>query len=285
MFDKKTTGKSNMFGGWERFKVEPVHIQQPSPVIEKKESFWDKRKNSFTQFTKDLKTVGSFADQKIKESGIGRDVGIVSRFAKSKFGETQIGKDVDIVKRGFEASKFNYTNYTNKLPFFEPVSRIGQSFKGGVMGTLESTGRGFEWLGFDSLKPFNDKVNDWQKSIEVENPNYIEEFYSGMGSMSLFYAPGLGVAKGASLISKVSPRIALLFGGAAMTAFEAMTEAGSAWQETKDLGLSEKEADKRAEKVFWANAVLVGITNKMGLFGEHKNGLLKKLLMTSSMEG
>ncbi|MEA1909953.1 MAG: hypothetical protein U9M89_02950, partial [Patescibacteria group bacterium] len=179
--------------------------------------------------------------------------------------------------------------YKKTTDYFEPtnrkISRIGQSFKGGVAGTMEGTGRGLEWLGFDKMKPFNDKVQEWKESLEVENQTFVEKFYSGIGSMSLFYAPGLGATKGASMVAKVSPKIAKLVGGGTMTAFEAMTEAGGTWQETKDLGLGEREADKRAEKVFWTNAALIGITNKLGFFGEHKKGLLRKLLMTSSMEG
>jgi hypothetical protein len=139
----------------------------------------------------------------------------------------------------------------------EKLVGAGESLGGGILGVAEGTGRGFEWLGVDSLKPINDKIEYWRKTIEVQNPTYGEKIVSGVGSMTMFYVPGVGAQAGAAMIAKVSPRMAAWFGGSVMTGLEAMTESGMVWKELKDSGKSEEEADKAAENVFWANSCYV----------------------------
>lgn len=163
------------------------------------------------------------------------------------------------------------------------VFHVSKNIGRGVLGTTESAMRGFQWLGVDSAKPLADKLTDWQKSVAPENPGFADNLASGLGSAITFFVPGIGAMKGAQAIGMFSPRLAMLFGNSAMTAFEALTEAGDSYQSALDEGKNEKLANDTATKVFWANAVLIGLTNKLAYFNEVKG--LKKLLISSPMEG
>lgn len=163
------------------------------------------------------------------------------------------------------------------------VFHVSKNIGTGILGTAESTLRGFEWLGADSAKPLADKLTDWQKSVAVENPTFADKLASGIGSAITFFAPGVGVMKGATAIGMLSPRLAMLFGNSAMTAFEALTEAGDSYQQAMTDGKGKKQASDTASKVFWANAVLIGLTNQLGYFNKIEG--LKKLLVSSPMEG
>jgi len=162
-----------------------------------------------------------------------------------------------------------------------------QTFKNvglGVFGTMEGMARGFEWLGVDKAKPIGDKLAEWQGIAATEDPDFADKLTMGLGSATTFFIPGAGIAKGVGFFSRFSPRVAAIFGSTMSTALESITEAGDSWQEAKDMGASEEEADSRATKVFWANAVLIGITNKLGMFNQDL-GKLKKVLMSSPLEG
>lgn len=162
---------------------------------------------------------------------------------------------------------------------FHVFKNIGR----GEVGTLESTMRGFQWLGVEEAKPIGDKLGEWQKAVAPENPTFADNLSAGIGSAVMFFAPGIGVMKGAQAIGAFSPRLAMLFGNSAMTAFEALTEAGDSYQTALDQGKTKKDADNAATKVFWANAALIGLTNKLAYFNKIPG--LKKLLVSSPVEG
>ena len=259
---------------------------------EPKRSFWN-----------DLETVGGFiSDQATKKFGeFTEDLGVLSSAAifgaektVEEIGE-RYNKAVEPIQIavGQEINKFvedealwrDVTLATEKLPAFEPVSRIGASFGAGAIGSTAAIGRGFEWQGVDQLKPLNDKLDAWVAAETPEDQGFIEKFYSGLGSASIFYAPGLGIMYGAGVIGAVSPILGAVFAGSTSAAFESLAEAGSAWQESKNMGKNEAVANERAEKVFWANLALISVTNTVGMFNPATNGLIKKMFMSSSMEG
>ncbi len=135
-----------------------------------------------------------------------------------------------------------------------------------------------------------DKTKEWadilreSAGITPENSKFSDRLFEGAGSSATYFVPSLGIAKGASVLAKVSPRIAMLFGGSAGASLEAMAEAGSTFDEWKKKGDLQK-AGEESSKVFLTNAILLGVTNNLGVFNPAKLGLLKRTLLSSPVEG
>lgn len=176
---------------------------------------------------------------------------------------------------------------TQDLPAHQQIAgaafHVAKNIGIGEIGTAVSSLQGLQWLGADEVKPLTDKLADWQRAIAPEDPTFADQLAQGLGSAVAFFLPGAGAMKGAQAIGMFSPRLAALFGNSAMTAFEAMSEAGNVWQQNLDEGKSEKEASTAATKTFWSNAVLIGLTNQLAYFNRIPGA--KKLLLSSLMEG
>lgn len=135
-----------------------------------------------------------------------------------------------------------------------------------------------------------DKTKEWgdvlKKSagITPENSTFSDRLFEGAGSSATYFVPSLGVAKGASVLAKVSPRIAMLFGGSAGASLEAMAEAGQTFDEWKGKGDLQK-AGEESTKTFLANAILLAVTNHLGVFNPAKLGVLKRALLSAPVEG
>ena len=139
-------------------------------------------------------------------------------------------------------------------------------------------------LVLNAFKPVEKNIELNRKKLELENPNFLDSLEQGVGSAASFFIPGMGIAK-LNMALKVAPKIALLFGNALSTAFEAATESGSVYNESITMGRSLKEADKAATKTFVANAILIGLTNKFGAFSDKiQSGILRSVI-SSPMEG
>lgn len=135
-----------------------------------------------------------------------------------------------------------------------------------------------------------DKTAEWadvlRKSagITPENQTFANKVLEGAGSSATYFIPSIGVAKGASVLARVSPRIAMLFGGSAGASLEAMAEAGSVFDEWKAKGDLQK-AGEESTKTFLANAILLAVTNHLGIFNPAKLGVLKRALLSAPVEG
>jgi hypothetical protein len=135
-----------------------------------------------------------------------------------------------------------------------------------------------------------DKTQAWadvlKKSANItpENSKFSDRLFEGAGSSATYFIPALGVFKGASVLAKVSPRIAMLFAGSAGASLEAMAEAGSTFDEVKKTqGL--QKAGEQSTKVFLANAILLAVSNNLGIFNPAKLGILKRALLSAPTEG
>lgn len=181
----------------------------------------------------------------------------------------------------------------------QAASAVFHSFKAvgrGVSGTLEGGLRGLQWLGVDGAKPYADKVSEWQAAAAIDTSSvgkgqmFLENLASGLGSAAMFYVPGALVAKGmgamsaASLFGTYTPRIAMIFGGSVSTALEAMTEAGSSYQEALNSGDSKEVANSKASSVFFANSALIFLTNYLGRFSPETRSQLKTMLLSAPNE-
>ena len=157
-----------------------------------------------------------------------------------------------------------------------PLGRMIGSTGAGALGVVEGLAGAGEYLGVPGSEDVENKVNEWVKTIAPSDPNFAEQLASGVGSSATFFIPGLGAAKGVNILTKVTPKLANLFGLTAMTMLESASEAGQVYNDTKD--------PRAAEKSFLANMLLVGITNKYDLTGESAN-VIKKILIQAPLEG
>lgn len=135
-----------------------------------------------------------------------------------------------------------------------------------------------------------DKTQAWADTLKAsagitpENSTFSDRLFEGAGSSATYFVPSLGVFKGAKVLSAVSPRLAMLFAGSAGAGLEAMAEAGSTFDEWKKKGDLQK-AGEESTKVFFANAILLAVTNQLGVFNPAKLGILKRALLSAPTEG
>lgn len=132
-----------------------------------------------------------------------------------------------------------------------------------------------------------DSLMKFAKEVAPKDPNFGDQVIQGAGSMATFLAPGLGTARLAAAI----PRMAVLgvklgpaIGATISTGLEAATEAGQVYQDVLSEKESPEEAVKAASKDFFSNVLLIGITNKFGIFNDKIRGAVKKHLLGSSLE-
>lgn len=141
----------------------------------------------------------------------------------------------------------------------------------------------FAYKAQDKTKAWADTLKS-SAGITPENSKFSDRLFEGAGSSATYFIPSIGVFKGASVIAKVSPKIAMLFAGSAGGALEAMAEAGSTFDEWKAKGDLQR-ANEESTKVFFANAILLAVTNRLGVFNPEKLGVLKSALLSAPVEG
>ena len=165
-----------------------------------------------------------------------------------------------------------------------PAARMGRSFATGAVGSIQGMVRSAELVGIDAFKPAADKMQAWVEAVAPEDPNFMEQIASGAGSQAAFLIPGAGAMKFTELASRFAPTLASGIGATVSTLLESSAEAGSVYQDALALGYDEEKAQTAGEKTFWANVLLVGITNKLGVFGDQATQL-KAALMSAPLEG
>ena len=153
----------------------------------------------------------------------------------------------------------------------------------GVLGVAEGLSGALEWgTGLDTA-PLSEKIQTWREDMAAEDPTFLDELAAGVGSASVFFIPGVGIARLAGLAGAISP-IAASYVGSTLSAFlESSVEAGLVYNQVKETD-GVVAANKAAFKTFVANMILVGVTNKLGIFGDNK-GLLKRVLFSAPIEG
>ena len=167
------------------------------------------------------------------------------------------------------------------------TQRIGIDIAAGELQTVASIASGLDWLGIKPAGKVAVKLNEAVARATPPDVNFGDKLAQGAGSAATFFVPGLGIAKGVQLVSyfgKAAYGLGMLFGNAASTALEAMSEAGSVYDQSKQEGKSEKDASGRATNVFWANALLIGLTNKFGAFSDETAGMIKRILLSAPTE-
>lgn len=120
--------------------------------------------------------------------------------------------------------------------------------------------------------------------ITPENQTFVEKLFEGAGSSATYFIPAVGVARGAKALSFISPKLAMIFGGSASATLEAMSEAGQVFDEVKKKEGVDKAKDA-STRTFWANAILLALTERLGVFNPEVKSALKKALISMPVEG
>ncbi len=174
-----------------------------------------------------------------------------------------------------------------EISFLPALKRMGSNITVGIVGTVKGAGEFFKAFGGVEAKVVGELISQQaDKVLEktvVPDPNFGDKVAQGFGSMSTFFIPGLGVAKGVQIAS-FAPRMALWVGSSASAVLEGIVESGSTYQQGINKGFSDQEAKNSASKVFWANIPLLVITNRFGIFGD-KGKVIGKAIVSSGSEG
>ena len=110
------------------------------------------------------------------------------------------------------------------------------------------------------------------------NPNFADEVLNAFGSAGGMFIPGLGIMKGLDAAKMTGTVMSRWLGAGASAGLEAGVEAGSVYSELIQNGYGHEEAARRADNVFFANAALVSVTNRYGLFNEAGSNLSRRSL-------
>lgn len=163
------------------------------------------------------------------------------------------------------------------------LTRAAKDVGSGAISTADGM------LGYMSRMTGNQDIRMLQTEMAAKarklmpaNPTFLDEVGAGFGSTATFFVPGVGIMKGAQALSKVSPTMGTWLGSGSAAGLEAATEAGAVYTELRDKGLNHKDAAAKADNVFWANAALVSVTNKLGLFNNAGNQIKRRSLAAVS---
>jgi hypothetical protein len=162
----------------------------------------------------------------------------------------------------------NLTPTQAEKSFRTQGENIAGSLAQGLISTPQGLLRAGEAVGLDFLKPVADKVSELSEYLTPNEMDYMLQTVAGAGSFASFFVPGLGVAKGAGLISKASPKLAKWLASGVSGGLEASVEAGFTYDEVlKETGDKDK-ARKAAAKTAALNSILIPLTNRFGIFGD-----------------
>ena len=163
-----------------------------------------------------------------------------------------------------------------------PLSAVpmkhAKSVMKGITGTVKGIGGFLQYVGIDGVgKDVSDFVDNLEKNyLEIEDQDFTNEVAQGFGSAATFFIPGLGVAKGASALATVSPKIAALIGTSVSALMESAVEAGVMYEERIDAGESISTAKNKATQSFALNIPTNFILDKWFFtkFGKRLHGAI-----------
>lgn len=202
--------------------------------------------------------------------------GIVTR-ASEKLLQAEMDAQTAVIKR-INEKKQKGLDYKKELDQLAKM-KVGTNFQT-VNDTTDTSAIGKAGNKLNTLSEKMKKIG----GITPENQSFVEKVFEGAGSSVVYFVPAVGVFKGASVLSAVSPKVAMLFGGSASATLEAMAEAGQVFEEVKKKG-SLQDAKEASTKTFWANAILLALTERLGVFNPNIKGALKKALISMPTEG
>jgi hypothetical protein len=180
------------------------------------------------------------------------------------------------------------------------VGDISSGGLGTISGTMAAVPAAEAWiksklpaLGGDQSKLAQaaqksaESIKDIAAGLMPNDPNFADDLWSGAASAAMFIPAGAGTGAVVSNIPRMGvlmTKLAPAIGAGVSAVLEASTEAGTVYQDQVKKGLKPEIASKAAFSDFWQNALLVGLTNHFGIFGDKLTGL-KKALASAPLEG
>lgn len=138
-----------------------------------------------------------------------------------------------------------------------------------------------------TMQKVTEQLNSLAEELAPEDPRAPDLLFSGGISMATFMLPGTAAAKAVSQIPRMgafAAKLAPALGSTVSSLLESATESGGVYEDMLKKGFSRDVAAKAAFQAFWKNAIIVGITNRFGIFGDQLTGI-KKALASSGLEG
>ena len=164
------------------------------------------------------------------------------------------------------------------------AEQLGKDIQAGMLGTAEGMAGTLEWLTEGKVgRGLANKAQLWREELLPEDPNFIDDVASGVGSMATFFIPGLGAARGMQSLGTIAPKLAQWAGAGTMAMMEASTEAGQVYRDKLRESGSVEQAESSATKTFWINIPLLVITDKLGYFGQ-KGKVIRRRLIAGAVE-
>lgn len=175
------------------------------------------------------------------------------------------------------------------------AQRYGGAFLAGALGTpsgnlaavpaLEASVGLNTPVGRGALR-VSDEIDKIAAEVSPKDPDFRDKLMSGIGSMSTFLIPsaiGAKVASSVPAIANIAIKMGPALGTGISTVLESGTEAGGIFKDVLKKTGNPQEAAKAAQGAFFGNAILIGITNRFGVFGEAVTGV-KKALASAPLE-
>ena len=119
--------------------------------------------------------------------------------------------------------------------------------------------------------------------ITPENATFTDKLAEGFGSSLPYFVPGVGMAVIASRAGAAA-KWAMLFGNVMSSTLEASAEASQVYDEVKKTK-GEQAASEAFSRTFLANAILLGLTERLGIFNPNITGAIKRGLISMPTEG
>lgn len=161
----------------------------------------------------------------------------------------------------------------------------------GMLATIPATMKRLGISDEGENAPFEEtaqRLDDFAKRMQPENPNFGDSLASGLASMATFFFPGSGAAAVVGQMPRLgawAAKLAPLTGVAVSTIMESGTEAGQTYLDAKKE-FGDIEAAHMAQNTFLGNVALVGLTNYLGgMFDPRIKGMVRRAFTQATTEG
>lgn len=167
------------------------------------------------------------------------------------------------------------------------IPRLAKAWGRSVASLESGVGGALELTHIPGVKNIGQAVSEDAKAMrefyKVEDAGLVDQIAEGVSSGLQFLVPGLGVAKGAKVVSMLgntanAAKIASWLGIGTNAVLEAAVESGNSYNALQEKGVDDKEATARALGSFGANLALITATNVVGgMFGRNIDEVKKTL--------
>lgn len=167
------------------------------------------------------------------------------------------------------------------------IPRLAKAWGRSVASLESGVGGALELTHIPGVKNIGQAVSEDAKAMrefyKVEDAGLVDQIAEGVSSGLQFLVPGLGVAKGAKVVSMLgntanAAKIASWLGIGTNAVLEAAVESGNSYNALQEKGVDDKEATVRALGSFGANLALITATNAVGgMFGRNIDEVKKTL--------